>query len=98
MSETKIEQDMRLYVKSIGGRFPKWTSPGSRGVQDRILLLPGCPVAFVEVKTETGVLRLAQRRWRSWMLRNGHRARVARSVDELKEIIIELLEERDGHA
>lgn len=50
MKEKQIEQKLRLAVKKAGGIAPKFTSPGFDGVPDRIVLLPGGRMAFVEVK------------------------------------------------
>ncbi len=50
MREKQIEQKLRLAVKKAGGIAPKFTSPGFDGVPDRIVLLPGGRMAFVEVK------------------------------------------------
>ena len=50
MREKQIEQKFRLAVKKAGGIAPKFTSPGFDGMPDRIVLLPGGRMAFVEVK------------------------------------------------
>lgn len=50
MREKSIEQKLTLMVKKRGGICPKWVSPGFDGVPDRIVLLPGGCIAFVEVK------------------------------------------------
>ena len=50
MREKSIEQKLSLMVKKRGGICPKWVSPGFDGVPDRIVLLPGGRIAFVEVK------------------------------------------------
>lgn len=36
-------------VKNIGGMCPKLVSPGTDGMPDRLVLLPGCRIGFVEV-------------------------------------------------
>jgi streptogramin lyase len=55
-----MEKDIEAYlvaaVQARGGKAWKFTSPAHRGVSDRIVLLPGGVVWFVEVKTETGRL------------------------------------------
>ena len=50
MRESAIER--RLVTETIkrGGFAPKFVSPGLDGVPDRLLLLPGGRLAFVEVK------------------------------------------------
>ena len=50
MIESTLEQAARKYVRSIGGRFYKWVSPGENGVPDRICILPGGRVIFIELK------------------------------------------------
>ena len=51
MREKAIEQNLVQTVKATGGIAPKFTSPGFDGMPDRIVLLPGGHMAFVEVKT-----------------------------------------------
>lgn len=50
MREKTIEQKFVMEVKRVGGLAVKFTSPGFDGVPDRIALLPGGKMAFVEVK------------------------------------------------
>ncbi len=50
MNEKQIEQTLVRAVRRRGGICPKWVSPGLDGVPDRIILLPGRRVAFVELK------------------------------------------------
>lgn len=52
MREKTIEQKFRAAVKAAGGLALKFTSPGFDGVPDRLALLPGGRMAFVEVKAE----------------------------------------------
>ena len=50
MRENSIEHKLTLMVKKRGGICPKFVSPGFDGMPDRIVLLPNCHFAFVEVK------------------------------------------------
>lgn len=50
MREKAIEQQLRTTVKGMGGIALKFISPGMSGVPDRLVLLPGKRMAFVEVK------------------------------------------------
>ena len=50
MREQALERKIKEYVESRGGLFLKWVSPGYTGVPDRILLMPGGRISFVEVK------------------------------------------------
>ena len=50
MREKIIEKKLVDAVKAMGGLALKFVSPGFDGMPDRILLLPGGKIAFVEVK------------------------------------------------
>lgn len=50
VSEKTIEDYLRLQVKHMGGRAYKFSSPGNAGVPDRLVVLPGGKIAFVELK------------------------------------------------
>ena len=50
MRENYIEQTLRNAIKQQGGWCIKWVAPGTAGVPDRICILPGGIVAFVELK------------------------------------------------
>lgn len=50
MRESKVERALVARVKSLGGDCEKFSSPGRRGVPDRIVLLPGGRIVFVELK------------------------------------------------
>ena len=50
MREKKIEAKLAEEVRQHGGLAPKFTSPGFDGMPDRIVLMPGGHMAFVEVK------------------------------------------------
>lgn len=63
MRESQIEARLSRGVKQAGGLCLKWVSPGCTGVMDRIVLLPGGRVIFVELKQPGG--RLSERQ--KWM-------------------------------
>lgn len=48
--EKEVEKKLVAAVKKIGGICPKWVSPGTDGMPDRIVLLPEGKIAFVELK------------------------------------------------
>ena len=50
MREKAIEAQLARAVKKVGGMCPKFVSPGTDGMPDRLILLPGAKIAFVEVK------------------------------------------------
>ena len=67
-SEKCTEAYLRDQVKALGGRSYKWVSPGCSGVPDRIVILPGGGVFFVELKSE-GKASTEQQRKRQAELR-----------------------------
>ncbi len=50
MREKQVEQKFVKTVKNSGGICPKLVSPGMDGMPDRMALLPGGRIGFVEVK------------------------------------------------
>lgn len=50
MREKTIEHDLVMEVKRVGGLALKFVSPGFDGVPDRLVLLQGGKMGFVEVK------------------------------------------------
>lgn len=60
MRERQIEAKLVQAVKSMGGLAPKFVSPGLDGVPDRLVLLPGGKMAFVELKASGKTLRPLQ--------------------------------------
>lgn len=62
--ERDIERRLRLSVEALGGKCLKWVCPGWTGVPDRIILMPGGRVSFVETKRpKDGRLSAMQRWW-----------------------------------
>lgn len=60
MLEKEIEKILTTEVKKLGGKAYKFISPGNNGVPDRIVIFPGKPPVFVELKTDKGVLSSLQ--------------------------------------
>lgn len=54
MLEKDLEAKLVKEVKAMGGMCLKWVCPGNRGVPDRIALLPGGRVVFIEMKRPKG--------------------------------------------
>lgn len=51
MNEKLLEKKLVKAVEQIGGKAIKFTSPYYIGMPDRIVLLPGGRIRFVELKT-----------------------------------------------
>jgi len=60
VKERELERRLVAGIKNLGGKAYKWESPGNAGVPDRIVILPGLPAIFVEMKTEKGRLTSLQ--------------------------------------
>jgi len=60
MREKSIEQKLLQATRHGGGLALKFISPGWAGVPDRLVLLPGKCLAFVEVKAPGKLLRPLQ--------------------------------------
>lgn len=86
--ETSVELQLKRRVQSEGGRALK-LAPFVAGVPDRIVLLPGGWVAFVEVKAPYGRLSKLQLRWRDILQDLGFRWRVAWDREDVEDIIEE---------
>lgn len=70
--EKEIEQKLRRAVELHGGRCLKWVCPGWSGVPDRIVLLPGARVHFIELKRpKGGKLSPLQVVWHKWLAQLG---------------------------
>lgn len=76
-------------IERYGGRMPKWVSPGNKGVQDRIVLLPNGYAAFVEFKKARGKIDPLQAEWLVWMRANGHRAFIVDSTGQFWDDVIQ---------
>jgi hypothetical protein len=60
MKESEVEKYFVWTVERMGGKTYKFTSPGRKGVADRIACLPDGTTWFVELKTKGGKLSLLQ--------------------------------------
>ena len=60
MRESEVERHFKWAVERMGGRTYKFTSPGRKGVADRIACLPDGSTWFVELKTKGGRLSKLQ--------------------------------------
>lgn len=61
--EKDLEAKLRKEVQKRGGLCLKWVCPGWSGVPDRIILLPGGRVHFVEMKRPKGGRLSAMQKW-----------------------------------
>ena len=88
MREKTIEKKLILAIKDMGGIAPKFMSPGFDGMPDRIVLLPGGRMGFVEVKVPGKVPRPLQEARHRMLRRLGFQVYVL----DMAEQIIQILE------
>jgi len=67
MKEKIVENHFVWAVERAGGKTYKFTSPGRKGVADRIACLPDGSTWFVELKTKGGRLSVLQKMFMSDM-------------------------------
>lgn len=87
MREKNIESKLCKAVKQTGGLCLKFVSPAFNGVPDRIVLIGGGKIAFVEVKAPGETLRPIQRK-RKWQLeRLGFKVFCLDSEEKVEEVL-----------
>lgn len=89
MRESEIEKYLKREVEKLGGLCLKFTSPGQRGVPDRIVLFPKNNVYFIELKNEQGRLSVIQKKVLAVLNRLGFRTYVLKSKEEVDQFIEE---------
>jgi hypothetical protein len=92
MRESTIENRLRVQVEKLGGKAPKWISPGNRGVPDRIVILPNGRTAYVELKAPGKQLDPLQEKWASTLRRLGHAVYVIDSVEAVDRFIWKVIQ------
>lgn len=93
--EKDIERKLVAMVERHGGRCLKWSCPGWSGVPDRILLLPGGRIYFVETKRpKGGKLSALQLKWRDWITALGFFCSVVWTVTDVE--MLDLVIMQDG--
>lgn len=91
MREKIIEEKLTKAVRQKGGVCWKFTSPGSAGVPDRIVLMPGGRIAFVEVKALGEKPRKLQLSRHRLLRRLGFRVYVLDTLEDIDKIIKEVM-------
>lgn len=91
LSEKQIEAKIGEYVKKHDGLYYKFSSPGQRGVPDRIVVMPFRIPIFMEVKRHDGKLSDGQRKEITRLRERGARAFVVYSVEQGIQVIDEVM-------
>ncbi len=79
MSEKQVEKHLVTEAKRLGGVAVKFPTIFNRSWPDRILLLPGGKIAFIELKAEDGRATLGQLRIIQYLNELGFTAQVLHS-------------------
>lgn len=87
MREKTIEKKLVIAIKDMGGIAPKFMSPGLDGMPDRIVLLPGGRMGFVEVKAPGKVPRPLQEARHRMLRMLGFKVYVLDTVDQIGGIL-----------
>ena len=90
MLEREIESFLVRKVREMGGTAYKFVSPGNTGVPDRIVVLPGGRIIFVELKTEKGRPSVLQGCQIKKLRKLGCDARILYGIEQVKEFVKEL--------
>lgn len=90
MLEKHIEQHFVKAVRAAGGIAPKLTCPGFDGMPDRIALMPGGRIAFVEVKALGQKPRPLQTARHRLLRRLGFKVYVLDGIPQIKTILDEM--------
>ena len=96
MREKLIEQKLVKAVKAAGGLCPKFVSPGMDGMPDRLVLLPGARLAFVEVKAPGKKPRPLQLHRHEQLRQLGFCVLVLDSEDQITDLLEKLLSKEKG--
>ena len=87
MKEKIIEKKLVKAVKEAGGIAPKLICPGFDGMPDRIVLLPGGRMGFIEVKVPGKAPRPLQEARHRMLRRLGFQVYVLDRVEHIIQIL-----------
>lgn len=90
--ENRVERRLIDGVKALGGITFKFVSPGRAGVPDRVVILPGGTVHFVELKARGGRASALQQRVLAKLRRMDVTALVLTGIDEVERYLDNLRE------
>lgn len=94
--EAEVETALRRAAEAAGGKAFKFVSPGVVGVPDRVVVLPGGKVAFVEMKAPGGKPRKVQRIVLRKLYRMGARVAVVDNAVTARRLIRMMGRRRDA--
>ena len=90
MREKDIEKELTARTKAMGGIAPKFTSPGFDGMPDRLVLLPGGRMGFVELKAPGRKPRPLQLVRHRLLRRLGFKVYVIDEINQIDSVLEEI--------
>ena len=93
MYERTIEQKLAARARAMGGIAPKFTSPGFDGMPDRLVLLPGGRMGFVELKAPGRKPRPLQLARHRLLRRLGFKVYVIDEINQIDSVLEEISHE-----
>ena len=89
--ERQVEKYLTDRISNLGGLAWKFTSPGTAGVPDRIVIMNG-QICFVELKRPTGGRISDMQKWRiNQLRRQGMKAYVLRKQEQIDYLISHMM-------
>lgn len=90
MREKHIEKELAARTRAMGGIALKFTSPGFDGMPDRLVLLPGGRMGFVELKApgkKPRALQMARHKLLRWL---GFKVYVIDGIEQIDSVLEEI--------
>jgi hypothetical protein len=87
MRESKIEKILIKEIKARGGLALKLAPFGFMGLPDRLVLLPGGEIYFLELKTDKGVLSSRQKYVQNMLIALGQKVYNIYGIKDLTKFI-----------
>ena len=87
MRERSIELTLIKAVKNMGGICAKWVSPGLDGVPDRIVILSGGRIGFVELKAPGQKMRPLQKKRKRQLEELGFLVFCVDDIEQIEEVL-----------
>jgi len=88
VKEAAIEAALYRRVEQLGGICVKMTVLGRRGFVDRLVIMPGGRIIFVELKRPSGGrLSMHQIQWHKQLTALGVAVAVVRNVEDIEECL-----------
>lgn len=93
MKESALEKRFCSLVSRAGGKAYKFVSPGCSGVPDRIVVLPGGRIGFIELKRPGGVPGKQQQFQLAQLERLGCYTAVVDCMERAEAVLSEMAEQ-----